>query len=148
MPKVNGISFFFALYASQYCVAVRLRTIGTPPHRALSCSHLTRKILLRVSDVFVEYCVAARSCTINEWIEHLWCSWIAGQSLALIQRLCHITWLIFGGKILWNTVCVCSVTDRRGYAPSQNTCLSCIFLVKSLKKISAKINHSLWHSHK
>ena len=27
----------------------------------------------------------------------------------------------------------CSVTDRRGYAPSQNARLSCIFLVKSLK---------------
>ncbi|MBQ4053919.1 MAG: hypothetical protein IJD33_06235, partial [Clostridia bacterium] len=46
---------------------------------------------------------------------------------------CHITWLIFDGKLLRNTVCICSVTDHWGYAPSQNTCLSCIFLVKSLK---------------
>ena len=43
MPKVNGISFFFVLYASQYGVAVRLRTIGTRPRRALSCLHLRRK---------------------------------------------------------------------------------------------------------
>ena len=42
----------------------------------------------------------------------------------------------------------CSVTDRRGYAPSQNACLSCIFLVNRRKYISAKFNRSPWHSQK
>ena len=86
--------------------------------------------------------------------------------------LCHITWLIFDGKITAKYYAFCSVTYRwvlgqcnedivldhrsRGHmrslisplqdiinvlfngqlvAPSQNTCLSDIFLVKSLKII-------------
>lgn len=50
----------------------------------------------------------------------------------LLFWLCHVTWLIFDGKIIAKFVAFFSVTDW-GYAPSQNACLSFIFLVNLLK---------------
>ena len=61
---------------------------------------------------------------------------------AIIQRIIREVDEVSTPFRCYNLVCF-DLCQASGDAPSQNTCLSCIFLVKSLKKISAKINHSL-----
>ena len=66
-------------------------------------------------------------------------------SAFFVFRLCHITWLIFDGKILRNTSRFARLQTAGGMRPHK-TLVLLLFFSSSAKINVAKINHSLWHS--
>ena len=65
---------------------------------------------------------------------------------AFIIRLCHIIWLIFDGRILWNTSYFVRLQTTMGLRPHEMLVFLVFFSSNRWKGISAKINHPLWHS--